>query len=257
MQNIQLRRKTTEIDLFRLAGYLWSKKYLILLSTLIAGFLYLGFVYFFVAPKYEAKITLYANNYNTSDVSTSITTNDISASVKLVNTYAAIIVSDPVIDEVIENTGGGVSSEGLIHSIQIDAVNDTEVFTVKVKNTDPERAAELANEIANVAPKKIESIVEGCSVKVISLAKTPQKAVSPSYSDSFVRGAFGGFVLILAILILLELLDTSIKSADDMKYWSYPVLGTVPGFSEIKANGNHYGSYYYGYGYESSSKHSR
>ena len=243
MQIIKKQERQVELDLMALAQLVWRKKWIIALTGLVFGAVALLWTIFFVKPLYTASITLYANNSNSTNNTTSITAGDINASVQLVDTYGAIILSDPVLDQVIRENQLDVSGGELMRHIRINSVNNTEVFKVTVEYYSPQMAANIANSIADVAPVKIGEIVDGCSVKIVSNAKTPSSKSSPSNSKAFVLGAAVGIFLSLAVVVIISRLDTRIKSEADLNGWNYPVLGVIPSFAEAEK------SAVYGYGY--------
>ena len=228
MQIVRRQHHRMEIDLFAVIKLFWKKKIAIILSGLIAAAALWLAVVLFVSPKYSASITLYANNSNSTDGSTSISTGDISASVQLVDTYAAIILSDPVIDQVIEQNNLAISGKELLECISIGSVNDTEGCRVSVVYTSAEQAASIANAIAEIAPVKIADIVDGCSVKIVNYAKIPTEKASPSYKKACLLGGVLGIFISVIFVFVEALLDTHIKSESDLQAWDVPVLGLVP-----------------------------
>lgn len=244
MQIVRKQQRKIEVDLFAVIQLLWKRKWEIITSGLISAILIFVVTVLFITPLYSASVTLYANNSSSSDINTSITSQDINASVQLVDTYAAIILSDPVLDQVIELNGLEITGQELLDCIEITSVNNTEVFKITVEYSSPEKAANIANSIANIAPIKIADIVEGCSVKIVSNAKVPTDKSFPSNKMAIVIGMALGVVISTLTVFITALLDTRIKSESDLQEWDYPVLGVIPSFSEAEKSGA------YGYGYE-------
>ena len=243
MQIIRRQQRQIEVDMFAVVRLMWAKKWQIILSGASVALLFLLFTLTFIKPLYTASVTLYANNSISTDISTSITTQDLSASVKLVDTYAAIILSDPVLDQVIQQNRLEISAKELVGSIKIKSVNETEVFRVNVKHSSPEMAASIANSIADIAPGKIGNIVDGCSVKIVNNAKVPVEKSYPSNRKAALLGFVIGLALSMGIYIIKALLDTRIKDELDLKEWDYPILGVIPSFSDAEK----IGAYSYGY----------
>lgn len=237
MQIVRKQQKKIEVDLFAVIQLFWKNKWAILVSGIVSAMIVLTVTMLFVRPKYSANVTLYANNSNSSDINTSITAQDINASVQLVDTYAAIILSDPVLDQVIEKNDLGITGQELLDCIEIGSVNNTEVFKITVTYSSPEKAASIANSIADIAPVKIADIVEGCSVKVVSNAKIPANKSFPSNKMALLLGMMIGVVVSILIIFSRALLDTCIKSEADLHEWDYPVLGVIPAFSEAENTG--------------------
>jgi len=234
-----------EIDLLQMARLLVSKWLIILIATVLCGVLVLVGTFLFVTPKYEASTTWYVNNSTKTD-STAITSADLTASAKLVDTYKAIITSRTVLDKVISESGVNVTYSKLVKRISTKTVNSSEVFNIIVEDTDPKTAALIANTLAEVAPDEIADIVSGSSVKIIDWAVTPKVQSSPSYPRALLIGALIGFVLACAFFVIRELFDTSIKSEADFAQFNYPLLSTIPDLAQAKKNAED--GYGYGYG---------
>lgn len=237
MQIVRKQQRRIEVDLFAVIQLLWKKKWIILISGVIAAIMMLAVTVLFVRPRYAASVTLYANNSNSSDINTSITAQDINASVQLVDTYAAIILSDPVLEQVIENNRLEITAQELLEYIEIASVNNTEVFKITVEYFTPEKATSIANSIADIAPIKIASIVEGCSVKIVSNAKVPTEKSFPSNKMAALLGMVIGIAISVLTVFITALLDTRIKGESDLGEWDYPVLGVIPAFSESEKVG--------------------
>ena len=223
--------KKIEVDLLVVLGNMWKKKLQIAITCVAAAIVALMVTMLFVTPKYSSSVTMYANNSAGTDKNSSISSQDIDASVQLVDTYAAIILSDPVLDDIKAINKLQISSRELLDCISVSAVNNTVVFKVTVSFISPEMAAAIANTIADVGPKKIASIVDGCSVKVISYAKVPMEKSSPDYKIAAALGAALALFVSFVIVFVNSLLDTRIKKEEDFTRWEYPVLGVVPSFA--------------------------
>lgn len=237
--NSKRKIRNIEIDFFAVLAAFWSKKFIILLATAAGALILLMRAMLLVTPLYTASATLYANNSRTTEESDSITSADISASARLVNTYEAIILSDPVLEHAIEENNLNMTPAGLAGHITVSAVNKTEVFKVTVTSPNAEMAADIANTIADIAPEKIASIVDGCSVKIISFAKIPTARTWPNYKSEVVKGAIIGLALSLLTIFIIMTVDTRIKSEEDLGVWDYPILGVIPSFTADQKGGSY------------------
>ena len=95
---------------------------------------------------YEAKATLIvgqALSATNPDYSQILVAQDLSS------TYAAIAETRPILDRVIEGLGLGISSTELAERVRVDAPRDTTLLFVSAQDTDPARAAAIANELGN------------------------------------------------------------------------------------------------------------
>lgn len=234
----------TVIDLLDLLGAFIKKIWLVLLLTAIGAVAALGYTLIFVKPLYKASALMYVNNSNVNNSNANyISTTEIQAAKSLVDTYAVILESPYVINEVTKLSGVDYSNEKMAKMVEAKAVNNTEIFSVTVTSTSPEEAEKLANLYAQVLPEKITSIVNGSDVKVVDYAKVPTQRSSPSYSKNTLVGALLGFVVAAAIIVIGYLSDDIIHSEEYLSttYPDIPLLTVVPDLYNSSNSG--YGYY--------------
>lgn len=244
MGMIQKQDEEIVIDIKEVIKLMFNRAFSIILCTLAFGLAVYAGVYFLVTPQYEASITMYVNNKAGADNNTTMSQSDMNASVQLVDTYSAIIMSKSVLREVIAEADVELTEEDLYEAISTSAVNDTEVFEVSVLNEDPKAAARIANSIAEIVPAQIAEIAEGSSIKVVDYADIPDEIAKPSYLKWTLLGMLFGFFLSVLIIFIRELTDNSVKSEADFSQWDYPILSTIPDLEEAgKSRKNVYGGY--------------
>ena len=222
------KNEEIEIDLSRLFGAVLNRLWLVVLvSVLCAVTVFLG-AFFLIAPEYQSTATFYASNQGLS-AQNSPSPGDISASRELVQTYIVILDTRETLLEVIDHAGVDRTERELRKMIEAEAVDGTEIFQVVVTGTDPQEAERIADAIAHVLPKRISAIVEGASVKVVDGAVAASRPSSPDYFKCTVLGFVLGFAASVAVIVLRELLDTSIRAQEDIaQVCSYPVLAAIP-----------------------------
>lgn len=235
------KRDTIEIDIKRVLEVLWLRMWAILLVAVLAGGLAFGYAWMFITPTYQASTQIYVNNQQTD--SPVFSSSQISAAQDLANTYMVILESRSVLNDVAEITGFGYSYGQLKNMIRSSTVNSTEVFCVVVENTNYKHAAAIANAIAEVLPDKIAAVVDGSSVRVVDYAVENPNPVAPSYQRHLMSGALIGFALSALIVIVADLMDTTIKSEEYLTqvYDELPLLAVIPGTESSKSG------YYKGY----------
>ena len=238
-----------EIDLSRLFGALVDRAWLIGIVAVACGVMIFLYTYFFVTPLYQSSAMFYVNNSSISlgEASVSISSGDISASRGLVKSYIVIMNTRETLTDVIDYAGVDLTYGQVKSMISAEAVDNTEIFRVTVTGPDPQEAERIANAIAYILPKRISSIIEGTSAKIVDPAVVPSSTSSPSYTKNTMIGFLVGMVLAASLVILRELMDISIHSEDDIsESCRYPVLASVP---DMEVHGK--GGSYYGYGKKS------
>ena len=225
--------KAKEINILALGKSLLRKAWLIVLCAVVFGIG--GYIYTdqCVDPLYRSSILLYVNNSATTDENDNISSSDLATSQRLVKTYIIILRSDPVMEKVADNlersTGKKLSGGAINGMISAGAEDSTEVFRVSVSSKDPVLAAQVANAVAAVAPKEIESVILGSSAKVVQHARVAGAPYSPNKTRQAALVAIIGAVLAAAFVLVREFMDVRIKSDEDLaEICDAPILGYIP-----------------------------
>ncbi len=226
-----------ELDLKELLEMFWEKKLQIILITAI--FITIGVVYSlgFVVPKYQSTTTLLLATNSSSDSTgtTSITTTDITVNSKLVSTYSDLVRSDKVIRQVISNLAIDEDEEEIRNNVSVTAKADTEIIEIKVKNENPVLAAKITNEIAKVF---IDSIIKEYygmeNVYVVDEAEIETEPYNVNHIKDVAIFAFVGIVIASMYVLIINMLDTTIKSSEDIeKITGFTVLASIPIYEAI------------------------
>ena len=229
-----------EIDLKDLFNIFWSKKSQILL--IIAIFIVIGFMYsyIFLTPKYQASTSILLAKSNTSQSSdgTTITANDLTLNQKLVSTYSELLKTETVLTQVINNLGINKTVEDLQQNISVSAKDDTEIIEIKVIDVDAKVAQKIANETAQVFISKIaKEYYNMDNVYVVDEAKEEKVPYNVNHVKDLAIFAIIGFVLASIYVLILNMLDTTVKSKEDIeKKLGLTVLTTMPlcNFGQVK-----------------------
>ena len=251
MDKNKANMETIEIDLKRIWKAVFNKLWMIILVPVITAAITLLITIYLITPQYQSSAMFYVNNSSLSvggDIT--IDSGDIVASKNLVDTYIVILNSRTCLNDVIDYADLDYTTNELKGMITASSVNSTEVFQVVITGPDPKEAEKIANAIAYVLPNRISDIVEGTSAKVVDYAIVSTSPSSPSRVRNTALGFGIGFVAIMAIIVLIEIFDTTVRSEDDVTQLSaHPILSAVPDMmSSVK------GGYYYGEGGKKSKK---
>lgn len=228
-----------EIDLLELAKKL--KKYIfaiVAFAILVATLVYAGSK-FVLTPKYTSNTTMIVGNTNKNNQENpqqnNVDYSQIQANRALVSTYSEIVKSRGVAENVIKNLNLDMDYPDFAKKVSIEPVNDTQIISVKVIDTIPERAADIANETSKIFKESITEIMKVDNVQILDKATLPKEPSSPNIMRNTAIGLVLGFLIGLTIAIFKELSDTSIKTTDDIREkFDIPVLGMIPDKSKEK-----------------------
>ena len=220
-----------ELDLKQLFNIFWSKKVQIILIVLI--FIVLGVIYTigFTTPMYSSSTTLLLAGSESSgeETTNSITTTDITLNSKLVSTYSVLVRSKDVLSQVISNLGMDISWESLRNNVKVSSVEDTEVIEISVTTNNAENSANIANEIAKVFTEKVAEIYNINNVHVVDEAEPENTPSNINHEKDVIIFAFIGLVVAVIYVLVANMLDTTVKTAEDIeKEFKLPVLASIP-----------------------------
>lgn len=214
----------------------WTlKKYFFWIILTTAVFVAGAFAYteFLITPMYETSFSMGVNS-NGRDSSAQVTNNELVAEARIAETYKVLLTSQPVTDAVSAKLGGTPSATKIEGMITASVQKDTMVIDVTVSDSDPQRAADVANTISEVAPKVLAELPVGGILYGIETAKVPKTPISPNLASNLTIGFILGLLLSGTVIILVAVLDTTIWREEDLeRSFNVPVLGSVP---SMKAN---------------------
>lgn len=225
-----------EIDLKELFKVFWNKKIQIIL--IVAIFIVLGVIYTigFVKPKYSSSTTLLlASSNKNAATDTTITASDMTVNSKLVSTYSTLIKSKNILGTVISNLNIDIDEEILRKNITVSAVKDTEVIEISVTNEDAKVAAKIANEIAKVFIETIKEFYGIENVHVVDEAEIAETPSNINHTKDVIIFAAAGIVVSFMYVLLLNMLDTTVKSAEDIeKATGLTVIASIPVYDNVE-----------------------
>lgn len=224
-----------EIDLRDLFEIILKRIWIIALITVLSIAISGIVSYFILDPIFETSTTLIVSKPN--DEESMIQYSDVLLSQKLVKTYGEIIKSRNVSKQVINQLGLDITPEQLKNMITVSPVKDTEIVRIKVTLTNPGLASDIANKVAEVFMKDVKRIMNVDNVQVIDKAEIPLTPVKPRPQLNMLIAGFLGMMIGLGIIFLIEFLDNTIKTPNDIeKYLDLSVIGTIPFVDEKKVD---------------------
>lgn len=107
-----------------------------------------------------------------------------------------------------------LTEDDLVKKVSVSNAQNSQVFTVNVRDTDPIRARDIANEISKVFKDKIASIMSVSNVSVVSKASSDSIPVSPRLNLMALMGLILGILIAFIGGLVRERTDQTIKDID-------------------------------------------
>lgn len=223
--SVNLPEDTGEIDLFELFLFLVRRWKLLLLVFALGGCIGAGVHFYFVTPSYKASAEIYITNSETV-----INYQDVQLSAALMSDYKEILLSRIVLNQVIRDQNLTVSYKNLKERISIVNPKDSHCLVISVTAKKPEEAVEITNSFVKYGVDQIYRTVGKNEPSVIDYAEMNAiEVIEPSLLKYGAVGAAAGTLLLCGLFTVQFLMDTTIKSEEDIeKYLCLDVLAVVP-----------------------------
>ena len=216
------------ISLQEVVKILRKRMYLITILTMIAITISGVISYVLITPIYQASTQILINQEKVD--STALNPANIQTDLQLINTYNVIIKSPAILDKVIKELNLSTTSNLLNGQITVNSEENSQVVNITVQDKNPKQAVEIANTIASVFQEEVKTLMDVNNVNILAAAQLPDNPspVKPNPILNMAIAAGVGLMLGVGIAFLLEYLDTTIKTEQDVEdSLGFPILGLI------------------------------
>lgn len=215
---------TKNITIQKLIAVLLHRLKFIILVTLLMGMLFFLYSKFIITPMYSTSSMIYVQNYSndsiTNDGYKKIYGSDISGSSNLAKICVTLFKNSDQITSLYDGC-----------YVDISVNENTFFITISVSGDDPQKCANVANQIADECQEVFKNFLEYGQIGNIRSAKVPERPYEPNNVKNTLYGLVAGLILSCVISVLLELIDTTIKADDDLQeMYGLPVFAEIPDF---------------------------
>ena len=198
--------------------FVYLKKYIVLF--IVAIILAVGgtFIYNknFKTPLYTASSSIVLYQGGDSSSTGSATLNEINVGQKLVSTYSELIKSEVILQKVVDELHLDMNYRDLAKQITVKTEDNTMLLGIEVKDANPERAALIANKVADIFTKETVSRFKIENINVWGVAKVPENPSNMSMSRDLVLAAMIAIFGVMALAFLIFYFDDTVKYSEDM-----------------------------------------
>ncbi|NEZ69028.1 YveK family protein [Pediococcus pentosaceus] len=191
---------------------------LIFASTFIVTLLATFMTFFVMTPKYSATTQILVNRKLSEDMA-GAQYQQAQADVQMISTYKDIITSPTVLKTVNDKLEGQPGYEkgdvdSLKSSLSVNSQQNSQVFSITAKSTNPNTAAKMANETATTFKSKVVKIMSINNVSIVSKATADDQPVSPRTKLNIAAGLVIGLLLGMGLAFLREFSDRTVTSEE-------------------------------------------
>ena len=223
-----------EIDVFQFVKVLWKRKFLIVLTAIIAGLAAFAYSSFVIKPQYTSTTRIYVVNRNQAD-KPGLTNQDLQAGAYLVKDYREIILSQDVLEKVVADQKLPMDAKTLGRKVSVTVPADTRIVSISVRDGNPEEASRIANALREVAAQKIISVTRVSDVTTLEEARPATSPSSPNIRRNTMMATIAGVGFVTVVVLLVELLDDRVKRPEDIEEVMHlSLLGVIPNLEKLK-----------------------
>ena len=236
-----------------LISLLFTHIWLIIAITLCGGIAAFGFSKLVLPLQYSSHITMYVQSYtgisenNANDIN-----NSISNSKQLVNTYMEVLKDDAVMNAVGDilveqyeindlakvfdiTDDNKIDPQSIRDCLTISSVTDTSAVKIVATTRNAELAADICNDLTQVAPKYVEEAVGVGSINTIDKAKIYKTPVAPNTTKNTILGMAAAFLIVVMVILIIDYFDNTIKDSSKIsKKYDKAIIGEIQQFGDGK-----------------------
>lgn len=214
------------IDLVEVFYLFWGHLWQIVVCLILGAVMAFSYTYFLVTPLYQATAKIYIVSASNDSV---VNLSDLQIGASLTADYQELLLSRPLLQDVINNLSLNMDYKTLEGMIRITNTTDTRILKILVTSPDPQESADIANELVKQAGIYLPNIMETDSPNLVENAVAPSGKSSPSYSKNTMLGGLAGAALCCALLLVRFLMNDTFVTPDDItKYFGVQPLATIP-----------------------------
>ena len=233
------------VTIQRIVSVLLHRIKFIILATVVMGLLFFMYSRFVIAPMYSTSTMIYVQNYSSSqresanDKSSTTKKTDDDTAKKTTNEenqkiYPADISASANLAEICVTLFKNSDEMTALYdgcTVNVNVTDGTFFITITVDGTDAQKCANVANQLAEKAAEVYNSKFSYGQIGTLRQAKVPSAPYAPSNTKNMLIGAAIGLIASCLISILIELIDTTIKSEDDIQdIYGIPIFAEIPDF---------------------------
>lgn len=233
-----LNEEIVYLNLRNIAKIIKRRLYIILIITCITVILGGIYNHYKVKYVYAATSSLVVGVVSNGKAS-GIDYNSILVTQNLIKTYSALASTKNLAQKTINKMGLDMPPEALQGRIVAQPRPNTQILDLSVTASNSELAYSLIQVITDQFIDECKNINPSVNLQYADLPRKISSPIGPSKKTNLIVAFALGIVLALAYITILEYLDMSVKTEEDIKrYLDIPVLESIPKVKGIRKNSN-------------------
>ena len=221
------------INIQELLDTLKKRWKLILICTLTATLLSAIGTFFLIKPQYETSTKVFIGKEETKAKVKDYDNNEVIMYQKLLKTYSEVIKTKDLAKTAIKDSNVDIKPEELLSNLTIVPLADTQILQIKFKSEMPNDAKKIVSSITEQFIELSSELVPNGNIQILEDVQFPKNPVSPNKKMNIAIAVLLGLMVGVGLAFLLEFLDDTFKSKDQMeRELEIAVIGVIPNIDE-------------------------
>lgn len=218
------------ISFYELYQYFKKWLWVIIISMLLGSIVSVVGFNLLEDEEYKSEAQLIVNQKNASET---IQYSEIQTNVSLINTYRQIILGKSVLEKVSEQVDPSLTVSQLQNAITVKQTENAQTFDIVAILPTPELAQAVVQNTISIFEETLLEIYDTdiLNVYVLSAPSFEPNKIATSLVTRALIGAILGAMLAIGILLLKELLDTTVKDESFLHQFGLVKLGELESLS--------------------------
>lgn len=219
------------LSFYEIFQYFKKWAWLIIAAMCLGAILSLVSFHFLEDEKYQSSAQLIVNQKSANET---IQYSEIQTNVSLINTYRQIILGKSVLEKVAQEVDPNLTVTQLQNAITVRQTENAQTFDIVAVLDSPELAQSVVQSTIRNFENTLTEIYDTdiLTVYVLSAPSYEPNKIATSITTRALIGAILGAMLTVGILLLKELLDTTVKDENFLHQFGLVKLGELESLSE-------------------------
>lgn len=211
-----LENRNMEIDMKEIFRLLKQKCLIILFVGVLVGGACGIYTKYISVPQYQSSTKLYVITKSKKSI---VSLADLQTGSQIAQDYIVAITTKPVLKKVIKNLDLKMSVSKLKDKITINNLSDTRILEITVTDENPERAKNIANEVARVGSRQIGKKMDIQNPEILELAEKSNKPIGTTAKKNVIFGGLIGMILSGFFIIVRFITKDAIQNQEQVEYF--------------------------------------
>ncbi len=181
-----------------------NKRLFFVLVTVMLAVLGAGVTCMLTPVKYQARAVMMLNQYDPATGALNMDYNSLMMYRQLARTYSELATSKPVLEKLAVELDGELTAEKLGQMVKVHKVKDLELLEIVVQDTNPARAAHIANSLSHILQQHEIQVWKMNNLRLMTPALPATKPTGPNSLLAVIASAAAGLAISVLLVLVVE-----------------------------------------------------